>query len=171
MYAVVGCDECSALWIVEGIPETSGCPRCGRTRRYEKRRQFVTTEDEDHAREVRASMLAARQGHDDAFAELDSFAELEDQLEDSGIDDETYLEESGVDVAAVRDATTTESGGSQSREEVVKEAVKSLQEPTTDAVVEYATDHGVSPDYTQKVLERLVRAGDAMRNDGTYRLV
>jgi hypothetical protein len=171
MYAVVGCDECSALWIVEGTPETSGCPRCGRTRQHEKRKQFVTTEDEDHAREVRASMLAARQGQDDAFAKLDSFAELETQLADSGIDDETYLEESGVDVDAVRDATTTESGGSQSPDDIVRDAVRSLQNPTTEAVIEYATDHGVSPDDTQKVLEKLVRAGEAMRNDGVYRLV
>jgi len=171
MYAVVGCDECSALWIVEGKPETSQWPRCGRTRNYEKRREFVTTPDEDHAREVRSSMLAARQGHGDAFAELDSFAELDDQLDDAGIDMETYLAESGIDAAAVRDAATAESGESRSRGDIVRDAIRSLREPTTDAVIEYATDHGVSPDDTQKVLEKLVRAGDAIRNDGVYRLV
>ncbi|PSP75278.1 replication protein H, partial [Halobacteriales archaeon QH_6_68_27] len=75
MYAVVGCSECDMLWVVEGRPETSQCPRCGTRRPYAKRRKFVSTEDEDHAREVRASILANRQGHGDAFAELDSFAE------------------------------------------------------------------------------------------------
>jgi hypothetical protein len=171
MYAVVGCDECSALWIVEGSPETSQCPRCGRTRGWHKRRKFVETDDEDHAREVRASMLAARQGHGDEFAELDSFAELDQQIEDSGIDDETYLSESGVDVAAVQSTDTAESSGSQSREDIIREALETQSEPTAQDVIEYATERGVPPEYTEQALQKLVRAGDVLRNGGTYRLV
>lgn len=171
MYAVVGCDECSALWIVEGRPETSGCPRCGRTRRHEKRRKFVTTEDEDHAREVRSSMLAARQGHGDAFAELDSFAELEERIDDSGIDDETYLRGSGLDVEAVEGAGSDESTETRSREEIVRAGIESLPEPTTDGVVDYAEERGVPPEYTRRALQKLVRAGDATESGGTYRLL
>jgi hypothetical protein len=170
MYAVVGCDECYALWIVEGAPERSECPRCGRTRRHEKRRKFVTTEDGDHAREVRASMLAARSGHGDAFAELDSFAQLEERVESAGVDDETYLEESGVDPDAVADAA--ESGGeSQSRQAVVREALRELDEPTERQVVGYAEERGVPPGYTERALRKLVRAGEASEHRGSYRLL
>jgi len=168
MYAVVGCGECQALWIVEGRPERSGCPRCGTTRKYEKRREFVTTENEDHAREVRASMLAARQGEDEAFAELDSFAELDDQVEDAGIDDETYLSASGLDPETVAAAGESETG-SQSREEVVRAALRDLDAPTETDIVAYAGERGVPESYTQRALAKLVRRGEASESRGTYR--
>jgi len=170
MYAVVGCDECAALWIVEGDPETSQCPRCGRTRGHEKRREFVTTEDEDHAREVRSSMLAARQGEGEAFAELDSFAELEDRLGEAGIDDETYLEESGLDPERIAEAAE-EDATSKSRREIVREAVRTLDAPTEADILKYATRRDVSADYVERTLAKLVRAGEATESGGTYRLL
>lgn len=170
MYAVVGCDACSALWIVEGNPETSQCPRCGKTRSHDKRRKFVTTDDEDHAREVRSSMLATRQGHGDAFAELDSFTELDDQVEDSGIDDKTYLMESGLDAEEIQRAES-DSGGTQSRKETVREAVRTLSEPTAGDIIAYASDRGVPESYTERALEKLVRAGEISESRGQYRLL
>ena len=171
MYAVVGCDECQALWIVEGRPDSSQCPRCGKTRKYEKRREFVTTDDEDHAREVRASMLAARQGQDDAFAELDSFAELDAQVDEAGIDDDTYLAESGIDPDAVADASEREPSGSSSREETVRDALRELDEPAEDDVVAYVSERGVPEEYTRSALRKLVRAGEVSESRGVYRLL
>ena len=171
MYAVVGCDECQALWIVEGRPDSSQCPRCGRTRKYEKRREFVTTDDEDHAREVRASMLAARQGQDDAFAELDSFAELDAQVNDAGIGDDTYLAESGIDPDAVAEAGERESGGSRSREETVRDALRELDEPTEGDIIAYTSERGVPEEYTRTALRKLVRAGEVSESRGVYRLL
>lgn len=173
MYAVVGCSECGMLWVLEGRPETTGCPRCGTRRPHEKRRKFVTTEDEDHAREVRASMLAARQDHGDAFADLDSFAEMETQVDEVGPDDDEYLAESGIDPEAVAAAgeRAESSGGSTSRKEVVREAVRDCDEATEDAVVAYADERGVDADYARRTLEKLVRAGEATENRGVYRLV
>jgi len=170
MYAVVGCSECQALWIVEGRPERSECPRCGASRKYEKRRKFVTTDDEDHAREVRSSMLAARQDQSDAFAELGSFAELDELVEGSGIDDETYLAESGIDPEEVNAAATDDSS-SKSREAIVREAIRKHDDATESTVVDYAEEHGVSRSYTEKTLRKLVRAGEAMESRGVYRLV
>ncbi|MDG5776408.1 DUF5817 domain-containing protein [Haloarculaceae archaeon H-GB2-1] len=174
MYAVVGCSDCQHLWIVEGRPETSQCPRCGTRRQYAKRRKFVSTEDEDHAREVRSSMLAARQGHSDDFAELDSFAEMEHQVDDAGVDDREYLEASGLDAAAVEAAgerAEQSQGGSQSRTETVREALRELDEPTESEVVAYAAERDVPASYTEKALEKLVRAGEATTDRGTYRLL
>jgi len=173
MYAVVGCSDCQALWIVEGRPERSECPRCGTTRTYEKRRKFVTTDDEDHAREVRSSMLAARQDMDDAFAELDSFAELDARVAEAGIDDETYLAESGLDPDEIREAGQRRggSGGSKSREEVLREAISEQSEPGVEDVLAYADEHGVSRSDAEKALEKLVRAGEAVESRGVYRLV
>ncbi|WP_324759043.1 DUF5817 domain-containing protein [Haloarcula sp. GH36] len=174
MYAVVGCSECSALWIVEGEQATSQCPRCGSRRQHDKRRRFVETDDEAHAREVRASMLANRQGHGDAFADLDSVAEMERRVEDAGVDDETYLEQSGVDtdsVAAAGERAETGAGGGQSRKQTVLAALRSLDAPTEDEVVAYARERDVPPDYTRRALQKLVRAGEVTESRGRYRLL
>lgn len=170
MYAVVGCSECEALWIVEGRPDRSECPRCGTTRKYEKRRQFVTTEDEDHAREVRASMLAARQDQSDAFAELGSFAELDKLVEESGIDDETYLSQSGIDPAAVAAAGTDESE-TKTREEIVREGIQELDEPSEAEIVAYAGKRDVGASYTKRVLQKLRQSGEVSESRGIYRLL
>jgi DNA-directed RNA polymerase subunit RPC12/RpoP len=174
MYAVVGCSECSALWVAEGRPETSQCPRCGQRRQHAKRRKFVETDDQDHAREVRASMLANRQGHGESFAELDSFAEMDRQVDDAGVDDETYLEASGIDsesVAAAGDRADQGSGGGSSRKETVLQALRDLETPAEDDVVAYAAERDVPADYTRRALEKLVRAGQVSQSRGTYRLV
>jgi len=175
MYAVVGCPECSSLWVVEGRPETSQCPTCGQTRSHEKRKKFVTTDDPDHAREVRASMLAARQGHDDAFAQLDSFATLEERIDDAGIDDETYLEQSGVDteaaVKAGERATQGAGSGGRSRKAIVLDALREYDAPDETTVVEYGKARNVTPENTRRTLEKLVRAGRVSESNGEYRLV
>ncbi|MFB6297775.1 MAG: DUF5817 domain-containing protein [Salinirussus sp.] len=176
MYAVVGCGECSALWIVEGRPETSQCPRCGTSRQHDKRRAFLRTEDEDHAREVRTSMLATRQDEGDAFAALDSFAELDARIDDAGIDDATYLEGVGVDPGAASEAgERADSGragaGGPSREETVREAIRELDAPDASAVVDYAARRGVPAEWTEQALEKLVRAGEATEAGGGYRLL
>ena len=174
MYAVVGCGECSALWIVEGRPETSQCPRCGTTRQYDKRRQFVTTENKDHAREVRSSMLANRQDLGEAFAELDSFAEMDEYVDESGIDDETYLEASGVDtddVAAAAERSERGATTGRSHKETVRQALRDLEHPDESAVIAYASERGAPESYTKRALRKLVRGGEATETRGCYRLV
>jgi hypothetical protein len=172
MYAVVGCSDCQALWVVEGRPERSECPRCGATRQYEKRKQFVTTDDPDHAREVRAAMLAKQQGHEDAFAELDSFAEMDAYLDDVGVDDETYLDAAGIDtdaVAAAADRAESGPSGGANRKETVLSALDTLDSPTEDELVDYATERGVPASYVREALTRLVRRGEVTETGGTYR--
>ncbi|NGM68254.1 replication protein H [Natronolimnobius sp. AArcel1] len=174
MYAVVGCSECSNLWIIEGRSETTQCPRCGSRRPYKRRKKFVETEDADHARDVRASMLANRQGHGDAFAELDSFGTLEDDVSDGVIDDDEYLEESGLDVNEVDAAGERDPRGptrSGSKKEIIQQALRDLERPTEAEVIEYAGERGVSADDVQDGLEKLTRRGEASESRGRYRLL
>ncbi|ADJ14705.1 DUF5817 domain-containing protein [Halalkalicoccus jeotgali] len=168
MYAVVGCTDCNALWLIEGRQETVRCRGCGRTHQYGKLKQFVETEDANHAREVRASMLASRGGHADAFAAVDSFADLDSQVERSVIDDDELLEGAGIDATAAAAAGTTESA-SKDRREVVLDAVEHYEEPTARAVVDYATERGIPEGYVERALEKLVRAGELTESDGRYR--
>jgi len=117
-------------------------------------------------------MLANRQGHGEAFAELDAYTEMDRQAEDAGVDDETYLDASGVDsdaVAAAGDRAGQGSGGGQSRKETVLAALDALDTPTEADVVAYADERGVPAEYTGKALRKLVRAGEVTQSDEHYR--
>ncbi|RQG98766.1 DUF5817 domain-containing protein [Natrarchaeobius oligotrophus] len=172
MYAVVGCSECSNLWIIEGRSETTRCPRCGSRRPYERRKKFVETDDADHAREVRASMLANRQGEGDAFAAIDSFADLEADVADGVVDDAEYLEGAGLDAEEIDAAGERDPRGPSrtgSKKAIVERALDDLETPTEDEIVAYASDRDVSASYVRDALEKLVRRGAVSESRGRYR--
>lgn len=176
MYAVVGCNECSALKILKGRPDTTQCPRCGKRHKYEKLKKFVETDDENHAREVRASMLANRQGEGEAFAEVDSFAEIETQLDDVGMGETEFLEASGLDseeVAAAGERAERGRGasGASNRKETVLSALEELDRPTEDEVISFADERGVPSEYVRKALDKLARRGEVSESRGRYRLL
>lgn len=175
MYAVVGCGECDALWVVEGEPETTACPRCGTRHRFDRLRRFAETDDEARARRARTTMLAERSGDADALEELGGVAKLERWAEDAGIDDEEYLGGAGLDVDAVEAAGERASRGRgtarTARAEAVRAALRELDAPTEEDVVEFADERGVPPEAARRLLERMVRAGEASEDRGRYRLV
>ena len=175
MYSVVGCGTCGALQVVEGEPETTGCPRCGKRLQFRKLRKFARTDDPDEARQARAELLADRSGHGEVFATLDSFAEMEEATETDLVDEVTYLEAGGIDpeeVAAAGSRSERGAGGSSgSRKDVVKSALVELDQPTESTVVEYAEERGVPAEYVHKALEKLVQAGEATENRGRYRVL
>ncbi len=174
MYAVVGCSDCSHLWLLEGRSATTQCPRCGSRKAYEKRKKFVETDDADQAREVRASMLANRQGEGDAFAELDSFGELEADVAGGVVDDEEYLDESGLNVDEVAAAGKRDPRGSThsgSNKEIVERALAELDRPTEAEVIDYAGERGVSAAYVRNALEKFARRGVVSESRGQYRLL
>lgn len=174
MYAVVGCGNCNAFWVVEGQPETTGCPRCGKRHRYAKLKRFVETEDPDEARQARAALLADRGGHGETFSNLDSFADMERRLDESGIDDRTYLEASGLDPDTVADAgerAERGAGSTRSKRAIVTDALATLDRPTEAEIVTYAAERDVPVAYTERTLEKLRRRGDVAETEGRYRLL
>ena len=175
MYAVVGCSECEHLWLLSDprTAETATCPRCGRTHRTKNLRRLAEDEDREAARQARSALLAKRGGDSEAFAETAHVAEMERELDDSGVNDREYLAGSGVDpdtVAAAGDRATGRTG-SRSRDEVVRDAIREHDSPTADDVEAYAESHGVPGEKAQELLETLVRRGEVSESSGVYRLV
>ena len=173
MYAVVGCGECSALWVVEGRPETTSCPSCGARHRYERLAKFAETDAADAAREARTALLADRSDH--APDDLDSFTALETRTENERMDEAAYLRASGVDPDAATEAGERATSGAAStttgRLDTVRNAIDELDRPTEERVIAYATARDVSAAFAERALERLVRQGEASRTDGAYRLL
>ena len=169
MYAVVGCGECSTLWVVEGRPETTRCPSCRKRHRFERLKKFAETDDADAARQARTALLTDRSEH--APDELDSFADLESRAESGGMSDEEFLDRSGLDAERVREVgeRATEGGGSQSRMETVRAALADLDRPTEEEIVAYARERDVPAEFTERALEKLVRRGAASEHRGQYR--
>jgi ribosomal protein S27E len=174
MYTVVGCPECTALKIVDGRPETTNCPRCGRTSQFSKLRAFYRSEEVDAAREVRARLLAERSGHADAYEDLGTFADLDEDADTAGMSAEEFLERSGLDtdaVAAAGGRAESGEGGSMGRKETVETALRDLDRPTEAEVVDYAGERGIPADYVRSALDRLARRGRVTETNGRYRLL
>ncbi|WP_276260010.1 DUF5817 domain-containing protein [Haloglomus litoreum] len=175
MYAVVGCSNCEALWVVEGRPDTTSCPRCETRHRHKKLKKFVTCDTAEAAKDARSRLLAKRGGFADAARDLDSFERLGETAMESGMSDEAFLAASGLDPDEVEAAGERAESGrerSLSREEAVRTALRELDAPDGTAVREFAADHGVPADYVDRLLGKLERAGEVTRtSDGGYRLL
>jgi hypothetical protein len=172
MYAVVGCNRCGALWVVEGRPESTACPRCETRHRFRKLKRFAEVESADAAREARSRLLATRGGHEDQLDSLGDFSTLAEDAERSVVSDEEFLDGTGIDAGAVAEAgerAESGSGTSRSRRQVVLDALDELDRPTASAVVEYAVDAGVPAAYVEDALERLRQRGEVTESGGRYR--
>lgn len=166
MYSVVGCSECHELWVVEGRPETTQCPRCETRHRFERLKSFTETDTSEAAARVRSSMLANR-SDDGEFVDP-----REIDVESVGMSDADFLRAAGLDadaVSAAEDRSERSAGDSRSRKQVVLDALSELEEPTDDAVVEYAGAAGVPESYAERALEKLRRAGEVTESNGVYR--
>jgi hypothetical protein len=174
MYAVVGCNECDALWVVEGRPESTSCPRCEKRHRFGKLKKFYESEHADEAREARSRLFATRSGNAEAAESLPDFETLGRDAEGAGVDEDEYLEASGIDteeVAAAGERAGQGRGHGRNKREVVLDALREQERPTAAEVREYAADAGVSAEYVDRALEKLSRAGEVSESGGRYRLL
>lgn len=170
MYAVVGCTDCKALWVVGGRPETTSCPRCGTRRQFAKLKKFAETETAEAAKNVRSTMQQRRAGDDQ---DLDDFATLGERAMASGPDEAEFLTASGLDADAVaaagERAAGTSNGESLSKRAAVERAIEKLDRPTEAEIATFAAEHGVERDYVKQALAKLERAGAVTETDGRYR--
>jgi hypothetical protein len=67
VYSLVECGDCRAIWIVEGRPDTTACPRCTTRHRFESLRPLSIHDDKPAATAARGSILADRSDHGDEF--------------------------------------------------------------------------------------------------------
>ncbi len=171
MYSVVGCPECEAITVVADRPETTGCPRCRKRLTFEDLRVIYQSDNADEAREIRGRLLADRSGHADAFESVDSFAALETEIEDAGLAAKAYRQLAGGGNTSPTPATARTESGSGNRTERVKNAIRSLEQPTREAIIEHATENGVPTDAAASILEKLRQNGELTVTDGAYRLL
>lgn len=170
MYAVVGCTECSSLWVIEDGADSATCPRCGKRHKTDKLRHFAEATEADDAREARAALVANRR---DAGDDAPSFGELEASIEEDVVDDATRLEAAGIDPEEVAAAGERASGGGDSpnRREIVLAAFDDFDEPDREAIYGHAEEHGVDREYVDRVLGKLERQGGIVETADGYRQV
>lgn len=170
MYAVVGCTECSSLWVIEDGADSATCPRCGMRHRTDKLRHFAEAAESEDAREARAALVANRRDAGDAAP---SFGELEASIEEDVVDDATRLEAAGIDPEEVAEAGERASGGdgSRSRREIVLGAFDDYDEPGRREIYDHAEEHGVDREYVDRVLRKLERQGGIVETADGYRRI
>lgn len=165
MYAVVGCSNCRALWVVEDRPETTQCPHCRTRHRFERLKVFAEADSADAAVRARSELLAERA---DEGGFVDPAAV---DAEAVGMSEEAFLAASGLDAEEVTAAGDRADGGqgSRSRRQVVLDALADLDAPTGDDLRAYAAEHGVEAEYVDRALAKFERSGEVTRADGVYR--
>ncbi len=176
MYAVVGCNNCSMLWLLSDPrrAQTAQCPRCQKTHQTTKLKRFFESDDRSAARQARSALLAKKQGHSEAFADVDHVVELEQQANEPVVEDSEYLEAVGLDADDVAAAGDHSKRRSKPRDEIVREALEKAGEenrPTEREIVGYATERGVPAETTSELLRKLCRRGEASESGGRYRLL
>ncbi len=176
MYAVVGCNDCSMLWLLSDprASKTAQCPRCGKTHQIKKLKRLFESDDRTAAQQARSALLAKKQGDSASFADVDHVADLEAQTDEPVIADREYLEAAGLDAEEVAAAGDQSPGGSKSRDEIVREAVEAAggdDKPTESEIVDYASQRGVPAEKASELLVKLCRRGEASESGGRYRLL
>lgn len=174
MYAVVGCRSCGNYWLLSDPDDqdTATCSRCGTRHPVDRLKRFFEADERAAAAQARAELLADSRDQSDAFERAGTVGELERAVEsfDGAVDDREYLEKSGLDADEVASAGTDDGGGSRSRDEVVRDALREGH-TTADAVVDYAAEYGVPAETARDILTRLTERGEATESRGEYRLL
>lgn len=165
-YSVVGCSNCDNVWIVDGHPERTSCTMCNEQFKWKQLKKLFTTNDKEQAREARALKQAEVNGVDHIYESMLEKGMFDEDVEDAIADDE-YLEQKGIDPEEVKEAGGGQaSGGNQSDKEHVKDAIRKLDSPDDDDVVDYVEEYGVNRDKAYDLIDRLCRQGEAMRKRG-----
>lgn len=86
---VVGCNRCDGLWLLEawkhGYNSRATCPNCLKEHQTRRLDTLAEHEEQDGAAELRARMLAARAGEDDAYQEEPAY-EIQGEIVDEQIE-------------------------------------------------------------------------------------
>lgn len=170
MYAVVGCRECGAFWVIEGRPERTQCPRCRTSHQTTRLKRFVETEDGDAAREARGALLAADAGFEELYDRLERFDRLDDAAQAAGPDPDEVLAAVGVDPDAARDAAMRDRS-SHDRLEIVERVIARADPATEAAIIDRATDRDLDPGTVRRALDALHERGAVVRDGDTYRII
>ncbi len=176
MYAVVGCNNCSMLWLLTDPRDskTAQCPRCGKTHQTKKLKQLFTSDDRSAAQQARSALLAKKQGASEAFADVEHVVELEAQADEPVVEDREYLDAAGLDADEVAAAGEYSTSSSKSRDEILREAVEKAgdgERPTEADILAYTTEQGVPREKASELLIKLCRRGEASESGGRYRLL
>jgi hypothetical protein len=154
-HAVVGCPECTALWIITPDPETVTCPRCRTHHPRSNLRKLATTTSKTQARELRGRLLAQQHNADPTAIDDTSYFSLEGELEPSDTTTQTAAEHT-LNLA---------------KPELLKHTIQTLEDPTTDSIHHAMTTHGVDEEETTTLLEKLRHNGSIIKEHDQYRVI
>lgn len=171
MYTVITCPDCQYVQIVKDSPETTTCGRCRKRLNFRELKHYYVTEDKQEARDARSALTAKEQGYSEEFEELyqsevfETASNVTDRVEDE------VLESQGFTTKQLEKETST-SSTTKSRKEIIEDAlVYEVDTPTREAVIDYATEHGVPPEKAGELIDKLQRQGLIIETGATLRLV
>lgn len=161
-HAVVGCSDCSNLWIITAGNETSSCPRCGTQYPLTKLRKLATTTDKTHARELRGQLLAEQHGTPEQSPEETSYTTLEAELDTKNTPAAPSTSET---------ETTPHRLSHGSKRDLLEHTIKTLEHPTLASIQDAMETNGIDPAQTEALLDKLRQDGSLIKENELYRVV
>ena len=171
MYDVVGCGQCSTLWIRSGEAATATCPRCGKRHQVDRLKPLAQAATADGAREARTQLLAER-GADNPDA-IAGFAEIAEAASEPIVSEVAHMKQAGVDVDAVSAAgeRATTTPRVTPRADRIKRILDEHAPVSRSVLIDAAEKEGIEPSVTRDILEKLTQRGAVLEMDDGYRLL
>jgi len=151
---LVGCTNCSELWLADATHETTDCPRCGTTYRTRTLRKFAEDTDRSALIDKRTQILASRsdpRARDQYQTTVETALEDHDSLEDAAwadvFEEETVLRHIGADDVADKLYSSDDSAPSTNSEPAANATDSEHATPTLDPLgtpLPVAADPGIS---------------------------
>ena len=145
VYQVIVCpdEQCRGVSIINESGETITCRKCDSQYKSDKYKFSYRTDDSDEAVEARTKLLIKINEDERSYEEL----------QEEGLLD---VPEGGVyDKSQERDT--------RSPQEIIRSSVEEVELATEENIIDYAVSEGLDREKADKLLERLIQSGYAIR--------
>ena len=153
-YVVVCPDKyCRGISILGQKNKTPSCRKCNKSYPWEKFKIAYETENHNRAIEARTRLLTKQSNSGPTFEEIKELGGLEEPER------------------AYPDKDNSENEDNRSPKEIVLDAIENTTESTHSNIIQNCIDDGLSKEKSEKILERTLQRGYAIKNNGIIELI
>ncbi len=154
-YVIVCPDKyCRGITIASKKTESKQCMDCNKSYKFDKYKVAFETDDHNQAIAARTQLLTKQSKDGPTFEEIKESGGLEEQ-----------------DRVFPKDETNEDEKDNRSPKEIVLDSVKSVDKATEENIISKCVDDGLRKEKAEKILDRTLQRGYAIKNKGIIELI
>lgn len=151
-YVLVCPDKyCRGITIASKKTKSKQCMSCNKSYKFNKYKIAFQTEDHNQAIAARTQLLTKESSGGPTFEEIQKEGGLEEQ-------DRVFPKDE-------------DNKDNRSAKEIVLDSIDSVDEPTEDNIIAKCVEDGLRKEKSEKILERTLQRGYAIKNKGLIELI